>query len=191
MVLSRDPKLILINGAPGMGKTTLCKEIAYQWANKKLLIDTKVVLLLFLRDPAIHKIHDLKDFIHYFYKFKPSFLDLSKQCAEILTTRDNSDITILMDGYDEFNDKDNDSLIKNMIERDILSQRRIVITSRPIASENLQKLADVGVEVLGFTQQSRREYIEKELKDILKKLKVYSVISITIVTLVEYVTYLS
>ena len=166
-----DPKLILINGAPGMGKTTLCKEIAYQWANKKLLTDTKVVFLIFLRDPAVHKIHDIKDFIHYFYKFKPSFLDLSKQCAEVLTTRDNSDITILMDGYDEFNDEDNDSLIKNIIERDILPQCRIVITSRPIASENLQKLADVRVEVLGFTPQSRREYIEKELKEYPEKVE--------------------
>ena len=166
-----DPKLILINGAPGMGKTTLCKEIAYQWANKKLLTDTKVVFLLFLRDPAVHKIQDLKDFIHYFYKFNPSFLDLSKQCADILTTRDNSDITILMDGYDEFNDKDNNSLIKNIIERDILPQCRIVITSRPIASENLQKFADVRVEVLGFTPQSRREYIEKELKEYPEKIE--------------------
>ena len=166
-----DPKLILINGAPGMGKTTLCKEIAYRWANKKLLLDTKVVFLLFLRDPAVHKMQDLKGFIHYFYKFNPSFLDLSMQCEEILKTRDNSDITILMDGYDEFNDKDNNSLIKNIIERDILPQCRIVITSRPIASENLQKLADVRVEVLGFTPQSRKEYIEKELKEYPEKIE--------------------
>ena len=95
-----DPKLILIDGAPGMGKTTLCKEITYQWANDKLLIGTKVVFLLFLRDPAIQKINDLKDFIHYFYKFEPTYLDLSKQCAEILAKRDNSDVMILMDGYD-------------------------------------------------------------------------------------------
>ena len=70
-----------------------------------------------------------------------------------------------MDGYDEFNDNNNGSLIKNIIERDILSQCRIVITSRPIASEKLQKLAHVRVEVLGFTPQSQREYIEKELKE--------------------------
>ena len=61
-----EPKYILIDGAPGMGKTTLCKEIAYQWANGELLIGTKIVFLLFLRDPAMQKIHDLKDFIHYF-----------------------------------------------------------------------------------------------------------------------------
>jgi len=40
-----------------------------------------------------------------------------------------------------------------------------VITSRPIASQKLQKLADVRIEVLGFTEQSKREYIQKELKD--------------------------
>ena len=31
------PKFILIEGAPGMGKTILCKEIAYQWAKQCLL----------------------------------------------------------------------------------------------------------------------------------------------------------
>ena len=91
-----EPKLILIDGAPGMGKTTLCKEIAYQWANGGLLKDTKLVFLLYLRDPAVQKIYDLKDLIHYFYKFKPSYLDLSTQCSEILIKRDNSDITIWM-----------------------------------------------------------------------------------------------
>ena len=44
-------------------------------------------------------------------------------------------------------------------------QCRIVITSHPIASEKLQKLADVRVEVLGFNPQSRRQYIEEELNE--------------------------
>ena len=157
--------LILIDGAPGMGKTTLCKEIAYQWAKGELLIDTKIVFLLFLRDPAIQRIHDLKDLIHYFYNFEPSHLDLSKQCAEILTKRDNSDIAILMDGYDELNNMGEVSLIKDIIKRNVLSQSKILITSRPIASEKFHKLADVRVEVLGFTEQSKREYIQKELND--------------------------
>ena len=160
----KEPKLVLIDGAPGMGKTTLCKEIAYQWSNGKLLVGTQMVFLLLLRDPNIKKIHDLKDFIHYFYKFEPAYLDLSKKCAKSLTKRDNSDITILMDGYDEFSDKNNDLLIK-IIQRDILSQCKLVITSRPIASEKLQKQADVRVEILGFiTEESKREYIEKELQ---------------------------
>ena len=53
---TREPKLILINGAPGMGKTTLCKEIAYRWAKGLLLHSSSLVLLLFLRDPGVQKI---------------------------------------------------------------------------------------------------------------------------------------
>ena len=78
------------------------KEIAYRWAKVELLADSNIVFLLFLRDPKIQKIHYLKDFIHYFYNFKPSYEDLSMQCAEMLAKRDNSDITILMDGHDEY-----------------------------------------------------------------------------------------
>ena len=164
-----EPKLILIDGAPGMGKTTLCKEIAFQWANGVILKDTKILFLLFLRDPVIQGMHDLKNLIHYFYKSKLSNLDI-EQCEEILK-RDNSDITVLMDGFDELDDKSSNLLIKNIIKRDVLSQCRIVITSRPIASEKLQKLADVRVEVLGFNEQSKQEYIEKELKDYPNKIK--------------------
>ena len=166
-----NPKLILIDGAPGMGKTTLCKEIAYRWANAELLVDSSIVFMLYLRDPGTQKICDLKDLIHYFYSFEPSCEGLAKQCAEVLAKRDNSDITILMDGYDEFNDRDNDLLIKNIIKRKILSQCRIVITSRPIASEKLQKLADVRVEVLGFNKQSKTKYIHKELKNYPMKIR--------------------
>ena len=61
-----EPKLILIDGAPGMGKTTLCKEIAYQWAKGELLKDTKIIFLLFLREPAVQNMSDLNDFIQYF-----------------------------------------------------------------------------------------------------------------------------
>jgi len=54
--MKMEPKLILIDGAPGMGKTTLCKEIAYQWANEELLKNTTIVFLLVLRNPAVQKI---------------------------------------------------------------------------------------------------------------------------------------
>ena len=46
-------KRILIEGAPGIGKTVLAKEIAYCWAIGEILTDMKL-FLLFIRDPNLH-----------------------------------------------------------------------------------------------------------------------------------------
>ena len=97
-----------------------------------------------------------------------------------------------MDMMSLINDKGDNSLVANIIKHKILPQCRVVITSRPIASEKLQKLADVRVEVLGFSDQSKSEYIKKELKDHSEKARLLlSYLDDHIVTLMKHVTYLS
>jgi len=49
------PSTVLIEGAPGIGKTILSKEIAFRWANGELLVHKKVLILMFLRDPNSQK----------------------------------------------------------------------------------------------------------------------------------------
>ena len=169
------PKFILIEGAPGMGKTILCKEIAYQWANQCLLKDTKLLFLIHLRDLAISNIEHLKDLIHYLYAFDEAAIELSKECAKILNERNGDGLTILFDGFDEF-DSSSNSLITNILGRKVLPQCRIVVTSRLTASDRLHRLADVRVEVMGFTDESKMQYIKQELKDYpdeIKKLQLY------------------
>ena len=169
------PKYILIEGAAGMGKTTLCKEIAYRWAKQGLLKDTKLVFLVYLRDPDIVRMKCLNDLVHYLYNFDGSAADLSKQCAQELITRDNSDVMIILDGYDEFNSFEH-SLITDIMGRKVLPQSRIIVTSRLTASDKLHRVADVRVEILGFTNESKAEYIKEELKgfpDKIKKLQFY------------------
>ena len=50
---SKDPQFILIEGAPGIGKSILLKELAYRWGNKQLLKTFKLVLLISLRNPTV------------------------------------------------------------------------------------------------------------------------------------------
>ena len=167
------PRFILIEGAPGMGKTTLCKEIAYQWSKKNLLKDSEFLFIIYLRDidPAVsRRIKHLKDLVHYMYSFDDGATELSEQCGKILNERESGDITIIFDGYDEF-DHSSDSLISKILSRKVLPKCRIIVTSRPSASYRLHRIADVRIEVLGFNDESKIEYIEQELKNKPNKIK--------------------
>ena len=46
--VSQKPRKILIKGDPGMGKTTLCKKVAWDWA-KKLFTTFSIVFFVFLK----------------------------------------------------------------------------------------------------------------------------------------------
>ena len=65
---SKPPKFVLIEGAPGIGKTVLAKKIAYLWAKKKLLTDVNILFLLFLRDPELQAVKTPAQLIQYVSK---------------------------------------------------------------------------------------------------------------------------
>ena len=160
----KNPNMVLINGAPGMGKTTLCEEIAYQWAKgNDTLKNVDLIFLIFMCDPKVSKIYSLQDFVHYFYDFKPAALEAAKQYAKLLESCKN--IAIIFDGYDELCDIGRNLFLLRIINRKILLQSKLVITSRPLATESLHKCADITVEMLGFDEQTKVEYIKRELQD--------------------------
>ena len=165
------PEVMVIDGAPGMGKTTLSKEIAYQWAKGQLLNDKSIIFFIYLRDPELRQIYDLQSFIHYFYNFDKAAFKFSQQCADVLIKRNNKDITIILDGYDEYFDMSGKSFITLVLNRKVFTQSKLVITSRPIATDKLQHIADIRVEVMGFTDNSKQEYIVEELKHSPNKMK--------------------
>ena len=160
------PEVIIISGAPGMGKTTLCKEMAYQWAKGQFLDNNCLVFFVYLRDPETQKICDLQSFIHYFYNFDKAAVEFSKQCADVLIERDNKDVTILLVGFDEYFDVSGDLFLTGILNQKVacFAQSKLVITCGPIATDKLQHVADVKVDLLGFIDKSKKAYIQKELQ---------------------------
>ena len=59
------PKRVLIEGAPGIGKTVLAKEIVYGWANNDLLTEIEIAFVLFLRDPQLQTVKSVKELVQY------------------------------------------------------------------------------------------------------------------------------
>ena len=170
-----ESMIVLIEGAPGIGKTILCKEIAYRWACEKVLHSDKLVLLVFLRDPKIQTINSVEALVQYIYKAScqsdKEIIKISRACATHLIGTGGANVTIILDGFDELSHlKGENDFILELLYKNILPLCRIVVSSRPIASKDLQKLADVKVEILGFTKENRQTYINNELKENHEKL---------------------
>ena len=169
---SVSPNFILIEGAPGIGKTVLSKEMAYQWAEKKILKFKALVFLVFLRDPNLKTIYSLDNLLEYLLKQK-DIADLS----EHLTQTKGEDLTIIFDGYDELSVKDRtESFVSSIIRRTVLPKCGLVVTSRPTASIHLHGMVDRRVEVLGFTKEDRLDYIQHAFEgsdNKIKKLQFY------------------
>ena len=158
------PNFVLIEGAPGIGKTILSKEIAFQWANKVLLTEKFLLFLIFLRDPDVRKIKSLKEFVAYAIcsSIQNKNVDLIVQYLE---NTSGLYVTIVFDGYDEISsDIRENSFIAKIIDRKILMLCGLVITSRPTASLGLHGNADCRIEILGFTKEDRMKYVGQSLK---------------------------
>ena len=158
-----NPYTLLIEGAPGIGKTILSKEIVFQWAKGKLLKNEKLVCLIYLRDPKVKAVNNFESFINYI-----SYSQVSKEIEQYVCNKSGKGICLVFDGYDEYPEElRNSSFLSNLINHEVLQLLlcNIVITSRPSTSACLHNIVDLRIEILGFTKEHRKSYIVNALKD--------------------------
>ena len=88
-------KVILIEGAPGSGKTTLSWHICQKWASGGLFQQFSLVVLVQLRDPAIQSARTIADLL-------PHADDrLAQEVLSEIQCREGEGILFVMDGWDE------------------------------------------------------------------------------------------
>jgi len=151
---------ILIEGAPGIGKSVLLKQISYMWANGEILSDKEFLFLLYLRDPIVQQMDSLHDVLCHFFEN----LEETEQFSR-LKKSDGKSVVFLLDGYDELPINLRQSgLIAHFLQRKIFPNSVIVISSRPHATAKLRDDAICRVEILGFSEEDQAHYIQEMLK---------------------------
>ena len=157
---TKAPKFILIEGAPGIGKTVLARKVAYLWAKKEILTDVKILFLLFLRDPELQTITTPEKLIEYLSSISLDEVQLKTCIKQIMESK----VAIVMDGFDEYPIKlRRRSFIADIISHKVFHNAIVVLTSRPTATINLHGKVDRRIEILGFAQEERDRYISESL----------------------------
>ena len=163
--LDKESAFVLIEGAPGIGKSVLLKEISYRWANKELLQKFELVLLIHLRNTSLQQIKSVNDLLQLFC-IGDKNSQIVSACAQYLIANGGKALILLLDGYDEYPEHlQKSSLIANIIKRRVLPLCGLVVSSRPHASQHLREDATIRVDILGFTETEREHYIKQALPD--------------------------
>ncbi|MDJ0658055.1 MAG: NACHT domain-containing protein [Crocosphaera sp.] len=150
------PKLVII-GDPGSGKSLLMKWIALNYAENKLNLPGKVVVLL-----ELHRLNDLS-------------LSIEEQLIEILKRNHfpkanqfvqqalkNGQLILLFDGLDEVNGANRSQIVQSIKDfLDTYEQCQWVITCRTRAYQNeFDTLSDRTLEVVEFSDQEVQQFLQ-------------------------------
>ena len=158
----KQPRKVLIEGNPGMGKTTYCNKVAYDWAiNIKnegdCFSEFEMVLLLKCRDVEIDS--DLWGTIDdqllpgkINQKEREKFFDFIRQ--------NQSKVLLILDGLDELPSSKLPEFT-DIIQGKILPLYHLVVTARHEAGIPVRKVCDTLLEIEGFTYQDIKEFIHK------------------------------
>ena len=154
-------KVILIEGAPGAGKSTLAWHVCQTWATGKLFQDFRSIVYVQLRDPMLQSAQTIVDII------PAKNRDQAEKVLAEFQTCTGRDLLFVMDGWDELpSDLHTNSIFHHLIaypETLNLHLSTIIITSRPIASSDLYRFISSRIEILGFTPSEVKDYFTEAL----------------------------
>ena len=156
---------ILIEGAPGIGKSTLAFEICRRWSNGVAFQHHHLVLLLQLRDKTVQNSLTSIEKLLGCYLDKQSW---KSQAVQDIIDEGGSGMLIILEGYDELSDDMDGAYVVNKVIQQNISKATTIITTRPSAKSKLAQIIRAfthHIEVLGFTKANKDQYISKFFKD--------------------------
>ena len=161
--------MTLVEGSPGIGKTTFCLKLAHDWAHGKIPAECsfpKFELVLLLKCRDIHE--DIMESISE--QLLPEDIEekTKGRLFDFIKNIHNQEKTlIILDGLDEL-PKDSERYVDKLLQRRILSFCYVLATSRQERGIDVRKRYgfDILLEIKGFTESDAFDYIRKHFRNV-------------------------
>ena len=154
----RPVRCVLVEGAPGIGKSTLAWEECHKWEKLESVKQYELVMLLLLREKKAQEARCLGDLLP---------CNATTNMKELLAAiGEGEGMLIVCDGFDELPRelRQEGSVYIDLLKGRLLAEATIIVTSRPSVSANLWSLCqhniDRHLEVIGFTREDIKRFAE-------------------------------
>ena len=158
-VTGKENKVILIEGGPGMGKSTLAIKMCKCWADGELLQEYDAVILLPLRDPEIQAAKSIKDLLLILNE------ELREEVYREIVKEGGDRVCFMLEGFDELPQQLRSAAVFSRLTEK-LPQCTLVYTSRPEACDRLRRFAAHKIEICGFKEKQIDNYINNAFEKI-------------------------
>ena len=157
-------RLVVVEGAPGIGKSTFAWELSRQWSILESLKRFSLVVLLRLREEGVQTAIHITDLLYHHDS------ELRRRVGEEVERREGEGVLFVFDGFDEFPAELREkSLVTDIISGSTyLPRATVLVTSRPSATAQLQSLFQTSIgkhiEIVGFSEREIHEYAESAFR---------------------------
>ena len=150
-------RVIVIEGAPGIGKSTLAWELCRKWEEYASMKAYSLVILLRLREKSVQNISDISSLFSAYQKSDKTSL------VDEVQNNQGKGVLFVFDGFDELpKSLQREGFLIDLLRKSILPKSTVVVTSRPAAMDRLLTISEPvikkRIEILGFSQESIEAY---------------------------------
>ena len=162
-IIDNEHLYVIIDGPPGIGKTTLCRKLCNMWAEGSIKKNYQLFLYLRLCDEKVQLAKNLRDLCEYVYK-SPKVEAVVKWFID----NEGQNLLFIFDEWDVLSETaKQESFAGEVINRKVLANSSVIVTSRRYASSSLP-MADIvvkHVEIFGFKKSEIKNCIKETLRE--------------------------
>ena len=156
-------QLVLVEGVPGIGKSTFAWEACRRWGAGEILQQYKLMVLLRLRERRVQQAQSVADL--FYFKCDDH---IKQNAIQEIESNHGAGVLLILEGFDELPAllRKQDSLFMDIIKGETLWNATIMMTSRHWASrpllenDELHRPLSQHIEIVGFTKKDIDDYLQ-------------------------------